>query len=1255
MLRKSLIFTLIFMFCRTAVSYSLIEEDKELLDDNFYLKYLFWAACIVFTGVSRHLIRSYDIGISYSIVCIFVGILWGVAALYNPWVYKITKVAQSNTIVFSLGRLYVPTIIFTTAFSIDTYIFYKCLAQILIISGPAALLCVLLTSAMAELIQDKLTFVQCLMFGVISISIYPMDVLGYLKESNVHAKYIISLLHGETLIATVLSSHLYYCLFRFEEGWIAKWYQFVMSFARFTLGFPLGYILGKLGIHLMKFSFNSTPQLMLLTTAACYAGYFFSRWIATAEILTTVVIGVMMASERHALPEETQQALQSQWKLLSCAFNGIIFITLGARAPSLFKDNMYFKHYILIFVTYLVANISRFLSLVVFLPILKRLGYELTFQHIIICAWCGLKNPLTLVAASDLAGYIPNKTEQTTWIFLHILGLYVLMLLINGTFLPVLLRTLGFAEISTTRQVNMNNCLKYIYESRTRMITILKMDRFLSDANWPLVVSTTILKHPYKKTNVTDDQNMDENEEEADMFLGYRFTYCPDCQKHIPNEPSPKEFREMTKEARRRVLKLKKTIYSRQYENALLTRDGVRTLHQAVEIALDTEEAKIEVEGLLKMFDRENNVCKYLRNHLQTILQTKTDAHVPPRNKFYLFCYRMVNHMLYLLFVACTVSFNIALLTVDSVPNLMDIMGQLEVACHFLAFFLYFLDFWMRLFSVSHTSVWKVGFPSFFKSFWSILVFVLMLLNLLLNIFMVTLIETVGTQTLHYILEIVTVVVASFRVLEIFARIKYFSWFLKIPTIGLKHADMRVNAHRAFAYELGKNYISGEEEILENLHRIVDNEKIRMDLKNTAEEERHTLSRKLALAQKTRPVVASTVKTKAATRAVLNSMKDDIHELKVSGWVDDNEYNKLLKSIAERYKYVSTMNFIESSAPKLIFQEVPYMANDNVLINFLWSNIATRKYDPGDIVIDEGEEANGIYILVTGLLLVQYIPNETVLNLLKETGSLPVIDYLCISSMEQSNYEYFIPGNTIGELSTLTKRSYDGRITADTHSEAFFLSADTIKRAIQMDPDPVNGLECRIWKSIGFKMAIELMMRVPAYRTLTHDKIQYFVERAFVPNLSNYKIFVVNEMMHDIILLEGFVIDYNTRDIYKAPCYIPRAVQKLVLPKSSLVTVQTTLETKLMIVPAKDYNEYDIMFSVEEVATLVDTTNTKCLHHLIKDKLLLTSGDSRHKSLKMAVANELKKSKTKSTESVKSKITFVSSGTLKDSKNVFDT
>jgi sodium/hydrogen exchanger 10/11 len=73
------------------------------------------------------------------------------------------------------------------------------------------------------------------------------------------------------------------------------------------------------------------------------------------------------------------------------------------------------------------------------------------------------------------------------------------------------------------------------------------------------------------------------------------------------------------------------------------------------------------------------------------------------------------------------------------------------------------------------------------------------------------------------------------------------------------------------------------------------------------------------------------------------------------------------------------------------------------------------------------------------------------------------------------------------------------------------------------------------------------MMNAPAYRSSTKDKIKYVLERSFMPNLSNYKIFVVNEMMEDLILVEGLVVDFNTRDIYTGPCYIPRFVQKVVL------------------------------------------------------------------------------------------------------------
>lgn len=53
-------------------------------------------------------------------------------------------------------------------------------------------------------------------------------------------------------------------------------------------------------------------------------------------------------------------------------------------------------------------------------------------------------------------------------------------------------------------------------------------------------------------------------------------------------------------------------------------------------------------------------------------------------------------------------------------------------------------------------------------------------------------------------------------------------------------------------------------------------------------------------------------------------------------------------------------------------------------------------------------------------------------------------------------------------------------------------------------------------------------------------QVKYALERAFVPNLSRYKIFGVTDMIEDMILIEGVVADFNTRELFIAPCCIPR-------------------------------------------------------------------------------------------------------------------
>lgn len=61
----------------------------------------------------------------------------------------------------------------------------------------------------------------------------------------------------------------------------------------------------------------------------------------------------------------------------------------------------------------------------------------------------------------------------------------------------------------------------------------------------------------------------------------------------------------MFREARSRILKAKKISYGRQYENGMLSKEAVRILYQAVEIAMDTEDVLIDLEGLHRMFERE--------------------------------------------------------------------------------------------------------------------------------------------------------------------------------------------------------------------------------------------------------------------------------------------------------------------------------------------------------------------------------------------------------------------------------------------------------------------------------------------------------------------------------------------------------------------------------------------------------------------------------------------------------------------------
>ncbi|KAJ3638985.1 hypothetical protein MTP99_002312 [Tenebrio molitor] len=81
------------------------------------------------------------------------------------------------------------------------------------------------------------------------------------------------------------------------------------------------------------------------------------------------------------------------------------------------------------------------------------------------------------------------------------------------------------------------------------------------------------------------------------------------------------------------------------------------------------------------------------------------------------------------------------------------------------------------------------------------------------------------------------------------------------------------------------------------------------------------------------------------------------------------------------------------------------------------------------------------------------------------------------------------------------------------------------------------------------------------------------------------------------------VADGVTKDVFAAPCSIPRTMQKLILPKSSSMDFPTGIETKMLIVPdpsatsctIRDLDEYTCELTVPNV-------EVTCLQHLIQQR-----------------------------------------------------
>ncbi|XP_017771554.1 PREDICTED: LOW QUALITY PROTEIN: sodium/hydrogen exchanger 10-like [Nicrophorus vespilloides] len=1104
-----------------------------------------------------------------------------------------------------------PIIIMKLVYNIDTYLFSKSIMQILLISTLGLLIYIFIFGfLLVMLIPSKfitLSFINIVSAGII---LAPIEVPDAILELD-RIKHLEVLMNGECIFGTALCYMTFYLCLGGFEGIVTEWYHVICYYIRYIfVSIIIGFLVGKLAAVAFKLLYNDALNAATLMVGSSFFVYFLAEDIIyTSGPLATFIEMYCIALERGSLCADVDNSIQNYLNI--GYYTGTLFFVI------LLTSNIVTSIYRLVSVlqvavslgSYVAGNVARLLILLMLSPILSRIGYGFNFTSMLALFWAPKKGPMQLLHISAFQYYNLTKYMGNEFICFTIMYL-LLMALINSTSLKAILKRFGLLEFSEARKNNINNCFSYINERRIRLISIMKMNRFFSDANWPLIQSTTVLTNVFKG-------DTEESEADNENIWGQRKMICPGCSKNILVEPSIKDLADISREVRLRVLKAQRVSYAKQYENGLLTKIELRGLLQAVEIAMDSQDMIIKLDELFRMFnDKVRSPCativafnnlsffqRLLEKIKMYLLQFKADdSYMLPKSKCKRWLYKLTLHQAFRITYFLIIIIQMISLVVGYTFYAYHMDNKHMMIFHNTFFFaLYLIQFIVMIIAYSNSG-FKIAckyYARLGRSHWNKFDLLVLILHSI-DVIVSPIIEDYGDLKSNAYLQFF-LFTRVLRVVKLMKLLEHF--FPKFITYCDRAIDVRVT----YAFTIGKALVVGYDDVLEVLPKMSDNEKIRESIRLKLDSDRLALTKELGMLGKDRPWIAITVKTKQAMAATLIHMISNVDELKYAGIVDNYEYEKLYLTITDTLKDIGSIKSFPTMPPKSIFFEVPWIYEDDTIIHFLYNKVTTKIWDAGDIICKQGETAEGVFILVAGkfcfrsnrcvdlmslricLFKIKYVPVDEYLALMNNYGLLPIKDFLKNTRFKEIQDEYLMMGNSLGELSVLTNRPYSSTIIADAPSQAFIIPAKVMNEAIDISCDPVNGLAARLWKYITFILARRVMQDTPMYVSYSESKLNVILNRSFVPDLSCYRMVVLSELVEDVILIQGLIVDNNTREIYTAPCYVPRSVQKMLLPSASTM-MHVQFCTKLIIIPVKDADQYETMEKIQILSELVNIT-----------------------------------------------------------------
>jgi NhaP-type Na+/H+ or K+/H+ antiporter len=356
---------------------------------------------------------------------------------------------------------FLPALIFGEAMRLNVQLVTTCFWQVFLLACPGVILGAFLTGAFAKYILPYgWDWPIALVFGSILSATDPVAVVALFNTLGVSPR-LTMLIAGESLLNDGTAIVLFALMLKVAMGasisvWSVATFAAHMTITATVFGLACG-TLAVIAIGICaEENYHSDAMIQVVVTICCgYLVFFIGEHeLETSGVISTVCAGFVIAFA--AWPRfVSKETMHIVWETIEFIGNTVIFFLAGLIFGNCVLSRWGFIGFSdvgWLFVLYFGLTLVRATMVGVLWVPLNLVGRRLQWQEGAVMVWTGLRGAVSLALAIivDIEPAIDERMGSR--IMFHVGGMAALTFIVNSTTAAPLLRALGLAHTSRTRQ-----------------------------------------------------------------------------------------------------------------------------------------------------------------------------------------------------------------------------------------------------------------------------------------------------------------------------------------------------------------------------------------------------------------------------------------------------------------------------------------------------------------------------------------------------------------------------------------------------------------------------------------------------------------------------------------------------------------------------------------------------------------------------------------------------------------------------------